>query len=67
MALKEIAVNVIKGNAKTNTKTKNKLKKHKNVICELTKSKNCTTKRKKLVIQSGGWLWIIPLMTSLTE
>jgi len=64
MALKKIAVNVIKGNVKTNTKTKKKLKKHKKVICELTKTKNCTTKRKKLVIQSEGWLWIIPLIIS---
>jgi hypothetical protein len=34
MALKEIAVNDIKGNVKTNPKRKNKLKKHKKVICE---------------------------------
>jgi hypothetical protein len=67
MALKEIAVNVIKGNVKTNIKTKNKLRKHKKVISELAKSKNCAAKRKKLVIQSGGWLWIIPLITSLIE
>jgi hypothetical protein len=67
MALKEIAVNIIKGNVKTNTRTKNKLQKHKKVIIDSTKSKNCAAKRKKLVVQSGSWLWIIPLIASLID
>ncbi len=67
MALREIALNVIKGNVETDLKTKNKLRKNKKVICDLVKSKNCLAKRKKLVVQSGGWLWLVPLISSVID
>lgn len=67
LALKEIAVNIIKGNVSADSRTKTKLKRHKNVICAIAKNKNCLNKRKKLVIQSGGWLWFIPLITSIID
>jgi len=56
IALREIAINVIKGNVETDKKTKNKLGKNKKATCNLVKSNNCLSKRKKLVVQSGGWL-----------
>jgi hypothetical protein len=52
MALKEIAVNVIKENVKTNVKTKNELRKHKKVICNLAKSKNCLAKHKNWLFRA---------------
>ncbi len=67
MALREIALNVIKGNVGTDKKTKNRLRKNKRVICELVKSKNCLSKRKKLVVQSGGWLWLVPLISTVID
>jgi len=67
LALKEIAVNIIKGNVNTDSQTKSKLKKHKKIICSFVKNKNCLNKRKKLVVQSGGWLWFIPLITSIID
>ncbi len=67
LALREIALNVIKGNAKVDDKTKRKLKKHKKDIYDYVKTKNCLNKRKKLVVQSGGWLWLIPLISSVID
>jgi hypothetical protein len=67
IALREIAINVIKGNVETDEKTKNRLRKNKNVIYNLVKSDNCSAKRKKLVVQSGGWLWLLPLISSVID
>ena len=67
IALREIAINVIKGNVETDKKTKNRLRKSKKVICDLVKTKNCLAKRKKLVVQSGGWLWLVPLISSVID
>ncbi len=68
LALKEIALNVIKGNVYINNKTKKKLSKHKkNIYSLVLKNKLYSRDRKKLVVQSGGWLWIIPLITSIID
>jgi hypothetical protein len=68
LALKEIALNVIKGNVDIDNKTKKKLSKHKkNIYSLVLKNKLRSRNRKKLVIQSGGWLWIIPLITSIID
>jgi hypothetical protein len=67
LALREIALNVIKGNAQVDDKTKRRLSKHKKSIYELVKSKHSLAKRKKLVIQSGGWLWLIPSISSVID
>lgn len=66
-ALREIALNIIKGNAQIDDKSKKRLKRHRKDIYDLAKNKNCLTKRKKLVIQSGGWLWLIPLISSVID
>ncbi len=68
LALKEIAINIIKGNVDIDNKTKKKLSKHKkNIYSLILKNKPYLRDRKKLVIQSGGWLWIIPLITSIID
>jgi hypothetical protein len=67
LALREITLNVIKGNAQIDDKTEKRLSKHKKDILELVKSKNSLAKRKKLVVQSGGWLWLIPLISSVID
>ena len=68
LALREIAVNLIKGNINIDNKTKFKLRKHKNSIINLANKKRLTkSKRKKLIVQSRGWMWIIPLVTSIIE
>lgn len=45
LAIKEIAVNIIKGNVIANSRAKTKSKRHKNVICAFAKNKNCLNKR----------------------
>jgi len=66
LALKEIAANLIKGNIDIHPKHKSKLRKHKKDICSLAnqKYKILAKKRKKLVVQNGGWLWAIPIIAS---
>ena len=67
-ALREIALNVIKGNVNIDKKTKNKLSKHKkNIYGICKKSKICAKDRKKLVVQTGGWLWILPIVSSIID
>lgn len=66
-ALKEIAVNVIKGNVEMDSKTKSKLRKHKKSICELAQSSKKCKNRKKLIVQSGGWLWILPVISTIID
>ena len=67
-ALKEIAENAIKGNLILDTKTRKKLYPYKASIkrlCCKTKSKQ---QKRKLVIQSGGWLPIIlPAVISIVS
>src|SRR5258708_33158774 len=63
-AIKELAVNLLKGNIKIDLeRTKRKVRKHKVNIYEISKSKN-----PKYIVQSGGWLqWIIPIASALLE
>ena len=63
LALKEICCNLIKGNINISKKHKSKLNKHKKVIKEIVyKSKPIVKHRQKLVVQSVGGMWIIPLI-----
>jgi len=64
LGLKEIAVNLIKGNIDLEPKVKRKLLKQRKVIRKFTKNNN-KIQRKKIVIQSGGWLWILPIIQSI--
>ena len=64
LGLKEIAVNLIKGNINLEPKVKRKLLKQRKVIRKFTK-KNNKIQRKKIVIQSGGWLWILPIIQGI--
>ena len=67
-ALREIALNIIEGNVTIDKKAKNRLSKHKKTIYGICKrSKVSAKQRKKLVVQSGGWLWILPLVTSVID
>ena len=67
-ALRELALNIIEEKITIDKKTKNKLSKHKNTIYGICNRKKLSAKkRKKLVVQSGGWLWIIPLVTSVID
>jgi hypothetical protein len=66
-AVKEIAVNVIKGNIDLNEQTLNKLRPHKKLLRKLISKKTNKTKRKELVIQSGGWFWLIPVITGIID
>ena len=65
-ALREIAHNTIKGNVKLNNYQKAKLKPHARTLRNLCTSNKCLKRRKKLVVQSGGFLPIlIPAVASL--
>ncbi len=67
-ALSEIAHNTIKGNVKLKKSQSKKLKHHSNVLKQLCclKNKKNIQKRKKLVVQSGGFLPIlIPSIAAL--
>jgi len=65
-ALREIAHNTIKGNIKLNNIQKSKLKPYSRTLKELCSTKSCKNKRKKLVVQSGGFLPIlIPAVASI--
>ena len=67
-AVREVALNVIKGNVELDKKTKSKLSKHKKNIYGLCNNKRiCAKNRKKLVVQSGGWLWILPVVSSIID
>ena len=65
-ALREIAVNTVNRNIKLSSKQKRNLIKYKSVIKSLTKPYKSKSKRKKLIIQSGGFLpYLIPAAISL--
>ena len=65
-ALREIAHNTIKGNVKLDNSQKAKLKPHTKTLRSLCTSNKCLKRRKKLIIQSGGFLPIlIPAVASL--
>src|SRR5882757_6035603 len=67
-AIREIALNVIKENIPIDQQTKNKLSKHKKNIYDICKnSRVCAKDRKKLVIQSGGWLWLLPVVSNIID
>jgi hypothetical protein len=69
LALREIAINVIKGHIDLDNKKKIALRQHKKQICELASSRKklCAKSRKKLVVQSGGWLWLIPIISNIID
>lgn len=58
-ALQEISENIIKGNVKVSPYKKRKLKQFKDNIYSLAYSKRIPPKQ---IVQSGGWLWVIPLV-----
>src|SRR5882757_2590978 len=65
-ALNEIAINTVKGNVKLSKKETKKLKKFKFQIKKLSCKTNDSRKKKKLIIQSGGFLPIlIPAVASI--
>jgi hypothetical protein len=66
LALKEVAINVIKGNIELNRKQKLKLIKHKKLFHKLI-NKQSKQNQKKLVVQSGGWLWLLPVVSTVID
>lgn len=60
-AFHEIAHNTLKGNYKLSKPQLKKLKPHNNVLKKLCikSNRNCCKKRKKLIVQSGGFLPIL--------
>ena len=54
----EIIDNILHGNIPLNEKTKNKLKKYKNILRKFIKKSSLNTK-KKILIQKGGFLQIL--------
>ena len=65
---REICANIIKGNVRMRKSTKSKLSQHKDMICKIA---NCNLKsknKKKLLVQSGGWIgMIIPLIKLIID
>ena len=67
-ALHEIAYNTLNGNLKLKKNQIRKLRPHRKVLENLClpSSRKCSKRRKKLIIQSGGFLPIlIPALTSI--
>ena len=67
-ALNEIAHNTIKGKVKLNKSQSRKLKPHRKILENLCKptNRNCSKKRKSLIVQSGGFLPIlIPALATI--
>lgn len=65
-ALHEIAVNTIKGKVNLNSNQKRNLRKHKKHIKALSRKTKDYKKKKRLIIQSGGFLsLIIPAIAAL--
>ena len=56
-----VALDVKPGNLKKKISKPDRLK-----IIKLAKSKN-TNKNKKIIVQSGGWLWIIPIVIDIIK
>jgi hypothetical protein len=65
-ALNEISINTVSGKVPLNKKQKSLLRKHKLVIKKLSCNIKNKSKRKKLVVQSGGiWPVLIPAVASV--
>jgi hypothetical protein len=65
-ALHEIAINTVNKKVPLSTDVKKSLKKYKSHIQELTKRTSNRSKRKRLVVQSGGFLpLLIPAVASV--
>ena len=68
MALREIALNIIKQNIPLNRKQSNKLSPYAKVIKSLADGVKSKRIKRELVVQSGGFLpWLIPIIgTAIT-
>lgn len=67
-ALHEIAHNTLNGNFKLNRNQLKRLKPHTKTLKNLcvNSNRNCSKKRKKLIVQSGGYLqFLIPALASI--
>ena len=65
-ALKEISQNYLKGNIPMNIHVKSQMKKYEPLIQRLSLLHSKSRGKKKLALQSGGWLGaIIPIATAL--
>ena len=65
-AIREIALNTTNGNIKLTPAQHGKLTRHKKLIKECTQPAKTKSKRKRLVVQSGGFLpYLIPIALSL--
>ena len=65
-AISECALNVLKGNIPLSTHQKKCLKKHKTILRKIGDKKTTLFKKKKLIIQQGGFLNIlIPAVAAL--
>ena len=65
-AIKNIVINLMKGNINLNKRSKLKLMKEKKVIKAFTCNNKCKKKKQKIVEQSGGFLnVVIPLIASV--
>ncbi len=60
-ALQELCENIIKGNIEVDSIQRQKLMRNKQNIYKIAFNKRV----KKSVSQSGGWMWIIPIVASL--
>ena len=64
-AFKEISKNLISGNIKRPKGYRKRLSpQERKSIYNLAKTKKASD-RKKLIVQSGGWLWLIPVIGEL--
>lgn len=67
-ALREIALNTIKGRVPLNDNQKKKLRKYKKVFLGLAKKTNSKKAKRQLVVQSGGFMsLLIPIITGLVS
>ncbi len=67
-ALREISKNLIKGNVPLSKYRKSLIKKHrKNIYAVAYNNRIDSDNLSKQVIQTGGWLWIIPIIASLSK
>lgn len=68
LALNEICKNLIKGNVKLSKYKRSKLLKVKSNIYKIANCKKLNRKeREKQIVQTGGWSWIIPIITGLLQ
>ena len=65
-AINEISINTVSGKVPLNKKQKSLLRKHKLILKKLSCGIKSKSKRKKLVVQSGGiWPILIPAVASV--